>query len=58
MTYNVILIIFLKNIKFDFLLLNGDIYPIPGKYIYMYSQYIIDGIEEIAKIIYKIEIET
>lgn len=37
---------------------NGDIYPIPGKYIYMYSQYIIDGIEEIAKIIYKIEIEA
>lgn len=32
---------------------NNTIYPISGKYIYIYSQYMIDGIEEIAQSIYQ-----
>ncbi len=31
---------------------NNKVYAIPGKYVYMYSQYIIDGMEEIATLIY------
>ena len=34
---------------------NGRIYPIPGKYVYIYSQYVIDGIEELANSIYQLE---
>lgn len=33
---------------------NNKVYTIPGKYIYVYSQYIIDGIEEIAKKVYEL----
>lgn len=31
------------------------VYVIPGKYIYIYSQYIIEGIEELAELIYQFE---
>ena len=34
---------------------NGRIYPIPGKYVYIYSQYVIDGIEELANSIYQLD---
>lgn len=34
---------------------NGRIYPIPGKYVYIYSQYVIDGIEELANSIYQLK---
>ena len=34
---------------------NGRIYPIPGKYVYIYSQYVIDGIEELADNIYQLD---
>ncbi|MEG0134407.1 MAG: ABC transporter substrate-binding protein [Cetobacterium sp.] len=34
---------------------NNAIYSIPGKYIYVYSQYVIDGIEEVAESIYQFE---
>lgn len=34
---------------------NDRIYPIPGKYVYIYSQYVIDGIEELANSIYQLD---
>ena len=34
---------------------NNKVYAIPGKYVYMYSQYIIDGMEEIANSIYELK---
>lgn len=34
---------------------NSKVYAIPGKYVYMYSQYIIDGMEEIANSIYELK---
>lgn len=34
---------------------NKKIYPIPGKYIYLYSHYIIEAMEEIAKVIYSLD---
>lgn len=34
---------------------SNRIYPIPGKYIYIYSQYVIDGIEELANSIYQLK---
>ncbi len=36
---------------------NKCIYPIPGKYIYVYSHYIIEAMEEVAKVVYQFEQE-
>lgn len=35
---------------------NGQVYPIPGKYIYMYSHYIVEGMEYLGKTIHGIDI--
>lgn len=34
---------------------NNQVYILPGKYIYVYSQYIINAMEELAKLIYNID---
>lgn len=34
---------------------NNKVYTIPGKYIYIYSHYIVEGIEDMAKSIYQLE---
>ena len=35
---------------------NEKVYPVPGKYIYMYSHYIVEGMEYLAQTIYGIDI--
>lgn len=57
-TENVKFINFLKNdesFQEVSAIKNNKVYTIPGKYIYIYSQHIIDGIEEIAKKVYNLE---
>lgn len=36
---------------------NNQIYTIPGKYVYIYSQYVIEGIEDLAQTVYQFKEE-